>query len=395
VVEDICNHVTIEKPVGTASQAPPQGAMCMIKQCGAASTCTDGQEECCPVCHKEAHHTRIVDETIGEMLLAGGAGLPTDLQGVFWKVSEEGVAAPLDAFPDIISFALNTDGCGRNLGKLVDGDLKVNLCGDRTVAWMPLVTALPAATRTVLEWFRTTCACNIRFTNVAGAGTASNPTAYRLAMECGDAELRDDVAAVVRAFNDKLLRMNILDTMTFVPSAFGTVLPDGSQDCGGRDWGCSIWDGVNPRPAVECADACWDDDDATACPNTDCTVVCEDAVADGVNLEGCVICGNPNAPDVKCVDCTAEPFNPRCTFCQANPGEASCAGIERKRVQTGCVGWGIVSGVVPNEVDEATLLQAFDEAGAAKPGCGARELFAEYESVSWTTFTNTKECVLA
>jgi len=374
----------------------------MIKQCGDTppSVCTDGQVECCPLCHKEAHHTRIVEQQVSEVLLPGGAGLPANLGGIFWKVSEEGTLSPFWDFPDLISFALNTDGCGRNLGKLVDGDMKVNTCGDRTVAWMPPVATMSPTDRKAFEWSETTCACDFRFTNVAGAGTASAPTAYRLAYECGDAELPDYVAAVVREFNDKQYRMKILDTMNFAVASFGAVLPDGSVDCGGRDWGCRTWDQAG-NPPDACVAGCWDDDDATPCAQTDCTLNCQTAQADGANLEGCVICGNPSAPGVKCMDCTANPFNPRCIYCAGtldannNPTDPSCAGIERKRVQTGCVGWGVESGVAPNEVDVATLLQAFDEDGVARTGCGAQGLFDEYGSVSWTTFTNTKECLLA
>jgi len=280
--------------------------------------------------------------------------------------------------------------------------MKVNLCGDRTVAWMPRETAPSLKSRKVLQWFQASCACNIKFTNVAGAGTASAPTAYRLAMECGDAELPDDVAVVVRRFNDDQFKMNILDTMNFAPSTFGNVLPDGTVDCGGRDWGCKVWDHIGARPLDQCDPACWDGDDATACPQTDCTVNCDDAgPAAAATIEGCVVCGNPNAPGVKCLDCTANPFSPRCIDCPTTlddnniPMDPTCAGIERKRVQTGCVGWGVTVGVAPNELKIATLLQAFDEDGVAKTGCGAQDFFDEYGSVPWTTYTNTKECLLA
>merc|ERR1719499_2606150 len=115
----------------------------MIKKCGTPSLCTDGQEECCPLCRKEQHEAPIVDKIVRDVLVPGGADLPENMEGIFWKVSEFDSVPPVVGFPDIISFGLNTDGCGRNLGKIVDGDTKVNLCGDRTVAFLPKGAALP------------------------------------------------------------------------------------------------------------------------------------------------------------------------------------------------------------------------------------------------------------
>jgi len=399
VHEDICEHVTIEKPLATASSPAPQDAACMIKKCGTPSLCTDGQEECCPLCRKQQHETHIVDEIVRDVLVPGGADLPGSMEGIFWKVSEQGSVPPVPGFPDIISFGLNTDGCGRNLGKIIDGDTKVNLCGDRTVGWMPIVAALPSRTRNALDKIRSTCECNIAFTNVAGRGTVSEPTEYRLAMECGGADLDADVADFVRSFNDNQHRMRILDTMSFVQSTFGRVSPGGTVDCGNRDWGCQVLNALaapaSPPADPVCDDMCYTDPNNAACVKP-CILDCNDAATQGAPgpfwLEGCVICGNAAqaAVGVPCVDCTVNPFHDRCVFCAANPARPECAGIERKRVQTGCVGWEIFN----DAGDSATLLQAFGEDGVANTGCGARELFDMYGRRAWATFTNTKECLL-
>jgi len=396
VHEDICEHVTIERPQATASSPAPQDAACMIKKCGTPSLCTDGQEECCPLCRKEQHETPIVDKIVRDVLVPGGADLPENMEGIFWKVSEFDSVPPVVGFPDIISFGLNTDGCGRNLGKIVDGDTKVNLCGDRTVAFLPKGAALPLREKNAMDWIRSTCECNMVFTNVAGRGTVSEPLAYRLAIECGSADLGADVADFVRSFNDNQHIMRIMDTMNFVQSTFG-VSAAGTTNCGGRDWGCAVLNDVNaPAAPPVCDAACYADPTNAGCVKP-CILDCADAITNanapnGGWYEGCVICGNTaaDAANVPCVDCTANPFNARCVFCAANPGRAECAGIDRKVVQTGCVGWEIAN----NAGDSATLLQAFGEDGVANTGCGARELFDQYGRRSWLTFTNTKECLL-
>merc|ERR1719493_619924 len=179
--------------------------------------------------------------------------------------------------------------------------------------------------------------------------------------------------------------------MNFVQSTFG-VSAAGTTNCGGRDWGCAVLNDVNaPAAPPVCDAACYADPTNAGCVKP-CILDCADAITNanapnGGWYEGCVICGNAaaDAVNVPCVDCTANPFNARCVFCAANPDFAECAGIDRKRVPTGCVGWQIYNAAGD---DSATLLQAFGEDGVAKTGCGAREFFDEYGRQKWATFTN-------